>query len=79
MVQPLSHRPRRNSTTLSGPVYATFENGWEFRAVFTNGLGSATTNPGILTVTPPSAPDDHHPAEQSDRQSWPECQLHGGG
>jgi alpha-tubulin suppressor-like RCC1 family protein len=39
-----------NTTTLSGPVYATFENGWEFRAVFTNGLGSATSNPATLTV-----------------------------
>jgi predicted secreted protein len=39
-----------NTTTLSGPVYASFENGWEFRAVFTNGLGSATSNPATLTV-----------------------------
>jgi predicted secreted protein len=45
-----------NTTTLSGPVYATFENGWEFRAVFTNIAGSATTNPATLTVPPPSAP-----------------------
>ena len=39
-----------NSTTLSGVVYGTFENGWQVRAVFTNGSGSATTNPATLTV-----------------------------
>ena len=42
----LSHRPRRNSTTLSGPVYATFENGLEYRAVFTNGAGLGHDQPG---------------------------------
>jgi hypothetical protein len=39
------------SDELSGPVFGTFENGWEVRAVFTNGAGSATTNPATLTVT----------------------------
>jgi phosphatidylinositol-3-phosphatase len=38
------------STTLSGIVYGTFENGWQVRAVFTNGSGSATTNPATLAV-----------------------------
>ncbi len=38
------------SPTLSGVVLGTFENGWEFRAVFTNGGGSATTEPATLTV-----------------------------
>ena len=39
------------SLTLSGspPAYA---NGWEFRARFTNPIGSATTNAAILTVNP---------------------------
>jgi hypothetical protein len=39
------------SPTLSGspPVYA---NGWQFRARFTNPIGSATTNAAILTVNP---------------------------
>jgi alpha-tubulin suppressor-like RCC1 family protein len=45
-----------NSTTLSGVVYGTFENGWQVRAVFTNIAGSATTNPATLTVPPPVAP-----------------------
>ncbi len=45
-----------NSTTLSGVVYGTFENGWKVRAVFTNGSGSATTNPATLTVPSPVAP-----------------------
>jgi alpha-tubulin suppressor-like RCC1 family protein len=44
------------SDTLSGPVYGTFENGWEVRAVFTNGGGSATSNSATLTVIAPSAP-----------------------
>ncbi len=44
------------STTLSGVVYGTFENGWEVRAVFTNTGGTATSNPATLTVTPPVAP-----------------------
>jgi alpha-tubulin suppressor-like RCC1 family protein len=38
------------TTTISGMPNA-FENGWEFRAVFTNGGGSATTNAVTLTVT----------------------------
>ena len=44
------------SDTLSGPIYGTFENGWEVRAVFTNSAGSATTDPATLTVNAPSAP-----------------------
>jgi len=36
-----------DSNTLSG---VTFENGWQVRAVFTNGGGTATTNAGTLTV-----------------------------
>jgi alpha-tubulin suppressor-like RCC1 family protein len=44
------------SDTLSGPIFGTFENGWQFRAVFTNDAGSATTNPATLTVNAPSAP-----------------------
>ena len=39
------------SDELSGPVFGTFENGWEVRAVFTNEAGSATSNPATLTVT----------------------------
>ena len=37
------------SPTLSGTV-AAFTNGWEFRAQFTNPVGSATTNAATLTV-----------------------------
>ena len=42
-----------NSTSddLTGPVFGTFENGWEVRAVFTNEAGSATTDPATLTVS----------------------------
>ena len=43
--------PTSTSDTLSGPVFGAFENGWEFRAVFTNSAGSATSNPATLTVT----------------------------
>ena len=39
------------SDELSGPVFGTFENSWEVRAVFTNEAGSATSNPATLTVT----------------------------
>jgi alpha-tubulin suppressor-like RCC1 family protein len=39
-----------NTTTLSGFIYGTFENGWEVRALFTNVGGTATTNPATLTV-----------------------------
>jgi hypothetical protein len=39
------------SDTLSGPIFGTFENGWEVRAVDTNVAGSATTDPATLTVT----------------------------
>jgi hypothetical protein len=40
-----------STATTAGPLYS-FENGWEVRAVFTNSLGSATTDPATLTVTP---------------------------
>ena len=39
------------SPTLSGSA-AAFSNGWEFRAQFTNPIGSATTSAATLTVTP---------------------------
>jgi alpha-tubulin suppressor-like RCC1 family protein len=44
------------SDTLTGLIFGTFENGWEFRAVFANDAGSTTTNPATLTVNAPSAP-----------------------
>ena len=44
------------SDTLTIPVTTTAENGNEYEAVFTNGSGSATTNPATLSVTPPVAP-----------------------
>jgi alpha-tubulin suppressor-like RCC1 family protein len=44
------------STTLSGVIFGSFENGWQVRAVFTNAAGSATSSPATLTVLPPSAP-----------------------
>jgi alpha-tubulin suppressor-like RCC1 family protein len=43
------------STSISGTA-TTFVNGWEFRAVFTNFVGSATTSAATLTVLPPVAP-----------------------
>ena len=56
-----------NSTTLSGAIYGTFENGWQVRAVFTNGSGSATTNPATLTVPTPVAPTiTTQPSDQTD-------------
>ena len=42
-----------NPTLSIGPL-AGFENGWEVRAVFTNYLGSATTDPATITVTAPT-------------------------
>ncbi len=36
----------------TGPL-TSFETGWEVRAVFTNGAGTATTNPATITVTVP--------------------------
>jgi large repetitive protein len=39
------------TTTTAGPLYS-FENGWEVRAVFTNSLGTATSDPATTTVTP---------------------------
>jgi Immunoglobulin I-set domain len=46
----ITGNPTSNSTTLSGVIFGTFENGWQVRAVFTNIAGSATTNPATLTV-----------------------------
>jgi len=45
--------PALASPSISGtpPGYLNYMNGWEFRAVFTNGGGSATTNAATLTVT----------------------------
>jgi hypothetical protein len=40
-----------STTSTTGAIYS-FEKGWEVRAVFTNSLGSATSNPATLTVTP---------------------------
>jgi phosphatidylinositol-3-phosphatase len=42
-----------NPILTTGPLTA-FENGWEVRAVFTNYVGSAATNPATITVTPPT-------------------------
>ena len=43
--------PALNSPTISGipPAYLNFMNGWQFRAVFTNAGGSATTTAATLT------------------------------
>jgi alpha-tubulin suppressor-like RCC1 family protein len=43
------------STSISGTATA-FVNGWEFRAVFTNFVGSVTTSAATLSVLPPVAP-----------------------
>jgi hypothetical protein len=43
-----------NPSLTAGPLTA-FENGWEVRAVFTNYVGSAATNPATITVTPPTS------------------------
>ena len=40
--------------TLTASDLTSFVNGWEVRAVFTNYMGSATTNPATITVTPPT-------------------------
>ena len=42
------------NTTLTAESLTAFENGWEVRAVFTNYVGSAATNPATITVTPPT-------------------------
>jgi hypothetical protein len=47
----ISGNPTATTTTLSGVVYGTFENGWQVRAVFTNSAGSGVTNVATLTVT----------------------------
>jgi uncharacterized repeat protein (TIGR01451 family) len=44
--------PGRTATTLTVTGY---DDGYQFRAVFTNSEGSATTNAATLTVTPPTA------------------------
>ena len=38
------------STTFTLSTTTTSENGYEYRAVFTNSLGSATTTVALLTV-----------------------------
>ena len=50
--------PALNTPTISGtpPAYLNFMNGWEFRAVFTNAGGSATSNAATLSVLTPVAP-----------------------
>ncbi len=45
--------PGATTPTISGEPTA-FENGWDFRAVFTNGGGSTTTNAATLTVGLPA-------------------------
>ena len=42
------------NATFSTGTLAGFENGWEVRAIFTNYLGSATTDPAKITVTAPA-------------------------
>ena len=44
--------PGATSTTFTTGTLSTFENGWEVRTVFTNYVGSATTNPATITVAP---------------------------
>ena len=46
--------PGATSNTFTTGTLTPFENGWEVRAVFTNYVGSATTNPATITVTPPT-------------------------
>ena len=46
--------PGSTSATLTTGPLTNFEQGWEVRAVFTNHLGSATTNPATITVLPPT-------------------------
>ena len=43
-----------DSLTISSVTLS--ENGYEYEAVFTNGSGTATTNPATLTVIPPPPP-----------------------
>ncbi len=45
-----SNIPGATSTTYVTPVAVATDNGEEFQAVFTNAVGSATTNPATLTV-----------------------------
>ena len=44
--------PGATSTTFTTGTLSTFENGWEVRTIFTNYVGSATTNPATITVAP---------------------------
>jgi alpha-tubulin suppressor-like RCC1 family protein len=45
--------PSLDAPTITGipPAFLDYMNGWEFRAVFTNGGGSVTTTAALLTVT----------------------------
>lgn len=40
------------STSVTAGALFSFENGWELRAVFTNSLGTAISDPATVTVTP---------------------------
>lgn len=45
--------PDMSATLTTGPL-TNFEQGWKVRAVFTNYVGSAPTNPATITVLPPT-------------------------
>jgi hypothetical protein len=45
--------PGQANPTLTTGMLTAFEQGWEVRAVFTNHVGSATTDPATITVLPP--------------------------
>ena len=51
----ISLGPLTGDSITSGPLSA-FENGWQVRAVFTNGAGTATTTAETITVVPGTAP-----------------------
>ncbi|MDF3066671.1 MAG: hypothetical protein K0R38_2272 [Polyangiaceae bacterium] len=61
---PLSYQWQRNGANISGATAASYslgsaqiaDNGAQFRAVVTNGFGSATSNAATLTVTSNQAP-----------------------
>src|SRR3984957_19035586 len=46
--------PGATNPTLTTGTLTAFENGWEVRAIFTNHVGSATSDPATITVTPPT-------------------------
>jgi len=61
---PLSYQWQRNSVDIAGAIGSSYtistatlaDSGARFRCVVTNGLGNATSNEGILTVTPSPPP-----------------------